>query len=312
VQVSLDGTLLGTVGQDGTFSHATVEPGSHAVQFSMKGYDPVTLSRDFVSGEMLTLSAPDVGLKRSSGRIEFLADAGTQATVAQSGRTVRQFKGPTSLSLPQGTYDLTVTGAAGVPSRHTLTVTGASETRIDLRSMAVAGMEQFDLAGWMRDDSWYTRKGGTFVLYNQNAPDGEFTFTIRLDRSGNPFSSGSRLKWVIGYVNNATHVMLQLDRDAFYRSDVVGGASQVVRVPHRIPTNVPFIHLSAMVSGSQLVHQFSVDGTNWQTIDSWNRTTPSGAPEPGRRTLLDGRFGFFLPGDEEIFVSNFLFYPESR
>jgi len=76
-----------------------------------------------------------------------------------------------------------------------------------------------------------------------------------------------------------------------------------------MPTNVPFVHLNVQVSGPRLIHQYSVDGSNWQELDSWIRTPPGGA-DSGRRTPLDGRFGFFLQPDEEVFVSNFLNYPE--
>jgi hypothetical protein len=76
-----------------------------------------------------------------------------------------------------------------------------------------------------------------------------------------------------------------------------------------MPTNVPFVHLNVQVSGPRLIHQYSVDGSNWQELDSWIRRPPGGA-DSGRRTPLDGRFGFFLQPDEEVFVSNFLNYPE--
>jgi hypothetical protein len=45
----------------------------------------------------------------------------------------------------------------------------------------------------------------------------------------------------------------------------------------------------------------------WQTLDSWS-TAGAGAPM-GKREILDGRFGFFLPGAEEIAISNFYYYP---
>jgi hypothetical protein len=43
-------------------------------------------------------------------------------------------------------------------------------------------------------------------------------------------------------------------------------------------------------------------------LDNWNRTSPGAS----RANLVDGRFGFYLPGDDEIRVSNFLFYPAAR
>jgi hypothetical protein len=272
----------------------------------------VTLTKDFTTGAALTLSADDLRLVRSSATLELIASAGTRVTLAQAGRVIRQVSAPTKLTLPEGSYDITATGQAGVPVTRKLSVTAGDTHALDLRALLPVGMEGFDLAAWTRAENWFTRKGGGFVLFNQPRPDGRFTYTIRLDRSGNPFSTGPRLKWVVGYVDNNTHVMMQLDRDGLYRADVVGGASQAVKIAHRIPTNVPFVHLSTQITGAQLIHQFSIDGKNWQVLDTWNRTTATGAPEGARRTLLDGRFGFFLSGDEEVFVSNFLYYPESR
>ena len=56
-----------------------------------------------------------------------------------------------------------------------------------------------------------------------------------MDRSGNPFSSGSRLKWVVGYADSTNYIMLQLDKDAFYRSVVTNGSVQTpttIETPH--------------------------------------------------------------------------------
>ena len=102
--------------------------------------------------------------------------------------------------------------------------------------------------------------------------------------------------------------MLQLDKDGFYRSELVAGnpvPGSVLRIEHRIPTNVPFVHLSTEISNSRVVQQYSLDGTTWRPLDTWER--PASA-----RPLANGRFGFFLPGTEELFVSNFSYQPPSR
>jgi hypothetical protein len=39
-------------------------------------------------------------------------------------------------------------------------------------------------------------------------------------------------------------------------------------------------------------------------IDSWIRATERG--------LADGKFAFYLPGDDEIRISNFRFYPSAE
>jgi serine/threonine-protein kinase len=313
LQISLDGTPIGTVGKDGAFSYSGVSPGLHTLLFSMPGFEPLTMSRDFGAAAILTLSSSEVTLTRSPTRVEFIADAGTRAIIVQAGKQIQQFTGQSTVPLLEGKYEVTVTGPAGVPATIPLSVPAGGSLKTDLRSVVVTGMEQFDQAGWTRTDSWFTRRGGAFVLYNHASPDGKFTFTIRLDRDGNPFTTGSRFNWVVGYIDNSRHVRLQLDRENFYRSDVVDGIAQPAQqIPHRIPTNVPFIHLGTLVTGPQLVTQFSIDGKKWQTINTWTRTTTFGRPEPGRRTMLDGKFGFFLPGEEELTISNFRYYPTTR
>jgi hypothetical protein len=306
LQVLLDGTAIGTVGADGTLTYAGVPPGQRTLQFVLQGFEPLSMTREFAGGATLTLTSADVVLARAPATVAVMADASTQISVARGAETVRQFAGPTKLTLPEGQYEVSAKGPANVATTRTLTVAAGESRTLDLRAI-VTSMERFDQLGWQRADAWLVRRGGGFVLYDAPATDGKYSFTIRTDRSGNPFSSGPRLRWVVGYVDNQNHVMLQLDGDHFYRSEVVGGRDgATVRTPHSIPTDGSFVHLSVQINGSQLVHQYSVRDGVWQTLDSWNRTTPS------RQAPFDGRFGFFLPGSDEVQIANFLFYPPSR
>jgi serine/threonine-protein kinase len=312
VQVLLDGVSIGTVGADGTLAYAGVGSGAHKLEFVIAGYEPLTLERTFIAPGTLVLSTNDIVLKRLPGTLELVADPGTQTAILQKGRTIQRAAGAAKLRIPEGTYDVRISGPTGVPVTRTVSVGSGATQSLDVRNLVVTGMERFDLRGWTRIDTWFRRRGEGYSLYNHSNPEGRFTFTVRLDRDGNPFSTGSRLKWVVGYVDNRTHVMMQLDEDALYRVDTVDGLAQQARgIPHRIPTNVPFVHFTVQISGPRLIHQYSVDGTDWRMLDSWSRTPPS-MPEKGRRGPLDGRFGFFLQGDEEVFVSNFFYYPESR
>ena len=249
VQVLLDGVSIGTVGADGTLTYADVTPGAHKLELVMAGYQSLTIERTFTAPETVVLSANDVALTRLPGTLEVVAEPGTQITVLQKGRMIQRAAGASKLQIPEGTYDVRASGPAGVPVTRTVSVTSGATQSLDLRNIIVTGMERFDLMGWTRDENWFRRRGGGFSLYNQANAGGRFTFTVRLDRDGNPFSTGPRLKWVVGYVDNNTYVMMQLDEDALYRVDMVGGAPQQARIPHRIPTNVPFVHLNVRISG---------------------------------------------------------------
>ena len=132
------------------------------------------------------------------------------------------------------------------------------------------------------------------MLYKRTAPRARIAFTVKPDRSRNPFSSGPRVKWVLGFVDVRNYVLAELSNDALYRTEIVNGARrELPRIAHKIPSGGEFLHLSVEVSDSQIVHQFNTGG-GWQLLDTWNRTTP-----------VEGRFGFYLPGSETLEVSNF-------
>jgi serine/threonine-protein kinase len=307
MRVLLDGTPIGTVSASGAFSFSEVGPGRHSLRFEGPGYQPVTITREFAPGQQVALSSAEIALTRLPITVEFLADATTAITVVRAGETLHRFRGSAKVPLSAGAYSLTVQGPAGIPTTQNVTITGAAPVTINANDLVVGGMERFVPPNWKLNGEWYVRRGGGFGLYDHPLADGRYTYTVRLDRSGNPFSSGSRLRWVVAFQNDRNYVMLQLDEDDFYRNEVIDGNEQaLVKREHDIPTNVPFVHLSTQVAGTQLVHQYSTDGTTWRSLDVWSRLAARGAPTAAP---LAGKFGFFLPGNEELQISNFRYYP---
>jgi hypothetical protein len=193
-----------------------------------------------------------------------------------------------------------------VPTSATVVIAAGDTRSLDMRNVAT-GMELFENSGaWVRDNTWLTRRGGEFVLYNKTRSAGKFTFTFRLPRGR---FSNPRTRWVVGFVDPQNYVLIQIDEKHFYRSEVIDGKGEpFVRVEHQIPGNSSFVHVAIELTGNRVVHNLSVDGKEWRVLDNWNRTSPGAS----RANLVDGRFGFYLPGDDEIRVSNFLFYPAAR
>jgi len=304
-RVLLDDALIGTVGTEGTLSRSGISPGRHTLQFAVKGYDTITLTQDFAAAQTLALTLADVKLTKSPATLDLRADPGTAITLAQAGRTIQQVNGPGKITVPDGSYDLIVKGPAGVETSSRVAASPGASLTIDARNLIVSGMERFDLTSWTQQDSWYTRRGGNFVLYSRPVRDGTISFTIRLDRNGNPFSTGSRLNWVVGYVDSRNYVQLQIDKEFFYRAVITRSTPvPAPRQAHNIPTNVPYVNIRIRAAGTQLIHEFSVRENVWQVLDAWN----AASPDP-KRSLLDGAFGFFLPGAEELTISNFRYYP---
>jgi serine/threonine-protein kinase len=313
LHVALDGKPVGNVDQSGALVLGDISPGRHTLVFTMADHEPFTLDKDFAAGATLTLSHVDVPpLTPTTGTIQFVANQGTVITVSQSGRTLQQLSGSGKVSIPPGTYDIAAKGPAGVEKKQTRKVAAGDNSIVDVRRFVVTGMEQFDPSSWNQDKGWFTRRGGGVILYEQPTPDGRFTFTVGRSPN-NLFSGDARLKWLVGYVDGSTYIRFELDRRTLNRADVVGGRMvNTIQIPHRIPGNVPYVHLSIQISGNRLIQQYSQDGKNWIGLDDWTRTTSTGMKEPRKRTPLEGRFGLILQPEEVVALSNLEFDPGPR
>jgi hypothetical protein len=297
--VSLDGESIGTIGADRVLARTGLAPGRHTLVFERKGHDAVTVSRELAAGGTWTISGADHVLRPSAMPVQFRADADVEFTITQGAATIGTGKGPTTLPLREGRYQVVSKGPSGTTMSMPLSVSSGQSQVVDVRS--VGGMERFQ--GWTTADGWSTRRGGGFVLYDRTDAEGRYTFTVRLDRNGNPFTTGGRLTFVVGYVDDRNYVRFQLDRNNFYRADVIG-FRELNEVEHRhgIPMASTEVHLAIQVSSQLIVHQFRLPSGEWQTIDTWDRQRP----------LSNLRFGFQLPRNDELTISNFRFYPASR
>ena len=295
--VSVDNKVLGTIGANGALSLAGIAAGRRAIQFGRDSYESVTVARDFGSTAPVVISGSDITFRAASITVEFLADATTEVVVSQGDQPLHRFTGPAKLPLAEGSYQVVARGSSGLSTTETALVSTTGSRTIDLRNIA-SGMEQFERAGWTEADTWFSRRGGGFVLYSRTASRSRISFTVRPDRSRNPFSSGPRFKWLVGYVDARNHALVELSDEYLYRTEVVNGMRrELPRIAHRIPQNGEFLHISVDVSNTQIVHQFNA-GTGWQVLDTWARPTPA-----------DARFGFYLPGSESLAVSNFRYDP---
>jgi hypothetical protein len=298
--VSLDDTIVGTVDAEGRFSYQGIPPGSHTLLIFHKGHETKRISREFGAGLTVVVSGGDAGLQPLLATLDILANPTTAIVVSQGGQVVRSAAGPSKMPVPAGSYTVVARGPAGVPTSATVTVAGGEVRTVDLTNVTT-GFELFDAPErWSKSDTWLVRKGGGFALYNASRPAGRFSFTVRRSRSRIPFIGGWRARWVVRFVDARNYLLVQMDDKYFSRNEVIDGKSQpVYRVPHNVPEGSDFVNVSLDLTGNRLVHQVSQNGKDWQVVDSW-----TSARAPG-----EGKFGFYLPGDDEIRISNFLFLP---
>jgi hypothetical protein len=155
------------------------------------------------------------------------------------------------------------------------------------------GMAEWeDPAGWVRDGNWFVHKGGNFVLYRTTPAAGSFVFTGWLKK-------GRRLQWVVNRTDEKNYALFQLDKKFFYRNQVVNGKqSELSKVPHGL-NKQEYYTLEVEVSLTGVVHKLH-DGEKWITLDEW---TGAG------RNFSAGKFGFYIPGSDQVAISNFNFTP---
>lgn len=163
----------------------------------------------------------------------------------------------------------------------------------------IGGMADFeDPSGWTRDGEAWLHKGGNFVPYKLPAK-GTFTFTVQLLKGGNIFKGG-HIRWYVDYVDPKNYGLFEIDKKTFWAKEVTNGKNKDrEKTQHGVDNEKQFT-IQIDVSPDHVVHRIK-NGDNWLTLDSWT--------QPGR-IFSDGKFGFYIPGNDEIGISDFKFQPK--
>jgi hypothetical protein len=308
-QVLIDDKPAGAISSDGTFSY-NLPSGSHSIEVIAKGYQPKKIERKFAEGETLRLSDTDFKLKAAQGVVDVSVAQNAVWTVTQGNRSVITVTGSRQVALDEGSYTITVRSSTGHPVSQNVTVTAGETKSVNLvQTPNTLGIDHFQRPEtWTQKDGWYVHRGGGFVLYDAPTGAGSFVFALRLNFSHGPFSR-TKFRWVVAYRDDHNYTEIQLDSKFLYRADVVDNERhEFAKVPHNIPPNTPSVSLTIDITPNMLVHRYSLHGDNWTALSSWDRTTAPSL-EKGR-PFTDGKFGFLIPPDREIDVSNFTFYPK--
>ncbi len=289
--VFVDQALVGTIQPDGTLSVSTVNPGDHTVELRKERFKPRQLKKHFVAGGVTSLAAADAALEAVSGELKITfapPDArvavvkGDQLTIVSSG---------VPLNLASGTYTLSARTADGFTRSSTLDVVAGQSKTLDL-SLAPTGMSNWDDPGaWKQEKDAFLRKGGDFVLYRAVPASGTFVFSAML-------AKGHLLQWVLNYTDPKNYVLFQMDEKNFYRTVIRNGQkSDEIIVPDK-GDKKSFRTLHIRVSPTEVVHQIR-NGDRWIVLDRWT--------QPGTNLSL-GKFGFYIPGDDQVALSSFAHY----
>ncbi len=292
--VLIDQLTAGTVQPDGTLTLSSISPGDHIIELRKDRFKARQIRKHFVAGTAVTLAASETVLEAALGmlKITFLpADA--QLTMTKPGEPAVKVSSGAPLNLPPGTYTLSARTADNFVRTATVELTAGQPRNIDL-SLTPDGMSKWvDPSGWKPENGAFVRKGGDYIFYGVTPTSGTFMFSAVLTK-------GHRLQWVLNYIDPNNYDLFQLDENNFYRTDVRNGQKKNdVKIPHKSEKKA-FHTFEIHVSPTEIIHQLR-QGDAWVVLDRW---TLQGS------NLSAGRFGFYLPGGDQMSLANFNHYAD--
>ena len=291
--VAIDQTQMGTVQADGNLSVPSVSPGDHIIELRKDRFRPKQVTKHFVAGVVVSIAGPEAALEAASGDLKIaFSPADATVTLTRGGEPPIKLSSGMVQSLAPGSYVLTAR-SDGIARSVAVEVVAGQARNIDLQ-LAPGGMSQWaDSQGWKSENGSYVHRGGDYVLYNASPTVGTFVFSAVLLK-------GRRLQWVVNYTDPNNYGLFQMDENFFYRTVVRNGVrTEEGKFPLKAEKRA-FRTLQIRVTPSEVVHQ-TRRGDAWVVVDKW---TGSGA------NLSQGKFGFYIPGSDQVALSGFSHYPD--
>jgi tetratricopeptide (TPR) repeat protein len=291
--VFVDQTLVGTIQTDGTLSVTNVNAGDHTLELRKEQFKTRQFKKHFVAGGTITLVAADAALEAAAGELKISYTPPDANVAIAKGNLLKIVSSGVPLNLAPGTYTLTARTAERFTRSSTLEVVAGQSKNVDL-SLAPTGMSSWDDPGaWRHEGDSFVRKGGDFVLYRVASAPGTFVFSAMLTK-------GHLLQWVLNYTDPRNYVLFQMDDNNFYRAVIQNGqkTDQII-VPDKSDKK-SFRTLQVRVSPTEIAHSIK-HGESWRVLD---RCTL-----PGTNLRL-GKFGFYLPGNDQLALSSFSHYAD--
>jgi tetratricopeptide (TPR) repeat protein len=299
-EVWVDGESRGVV-RSSVFTLSNLEPGRHRVRLEHEDYKTAEFEREVGANAVFEL---DGALESAVGTLEIQvlpADADVRLTLQREGETRPRPIAERTLNLPPGTY--TVQASAGGFENFSATVRlGVGQTKVASLTLRpeekkpeqpALTLADWQKTGWQREGNLLIRRGGDYVVAPGSGGAGRYTFTALLQK-------GRRLEWVVNYSDRDNHVFYQLGDDYLHRTEVTKGhKSRTVKIPHKMKWG-GFLSVDISVQQDAIVHRVLVDD-KWIELDNWKSAAGN---------LTVGKFGFHIPGRDQVGLSHFAFMPD--
>jgi hypothetical protein len=239
-----------------------------------------------------------------------ISPADAEVRYARSGESTYQTFRLPSMDLEAGSYVLvaraaghqdqtkTIEVAAGssLPVKFALTAVKATVVASPASATHTMKAEDWDKP-WKQEDVWYTRQGGDFILYRITPAVGTFQFAISPRESKGVFGGSPKVRWIVDYVDPKNYIEFEIDKQTFASAEYRNGkkTDHTKRKPHGVSSSSFVIQM--VVDPGKLDVQIR-SGDSWAPLDQW--------AEPGHN-FSEGRFGFRLPNQDTMFLTDFRF-----
>jgi hypothetical protein len=304
--VLVDNISRGTTHPDGEFQVGGIEPGRHTVTLRHDGFKPLQSDQTFTGGKTVDLQGV-LEAAPVSGTLRFdIGPPGLDAHVRirrEGDAQDREVTG-SSVTVPEGRYLVSVSAPQYAPATASVQVTagGTAVATVTLRRVETAKAPPkavtaaFGLEDWLKTPGWVVQggmivhKGGDWVMAPPDIVQGTIRFTV-------VSLKGRHVEWVVANRDEKNFLHYELDDKNLTRYEVRNGNKMgQIKVAHGLDKKKP-MGISLAVTPQSVV--ISVQREGWLDLDKWNVVG----------STVHGRFGFRIPGSDEIGLQDFQITP---
>jgi hypothetical protein len=203
----------------------------------------------------------------------------------------------------EGKYLVSATAAQYSPNSTSVQVTagGTAVAAMTMRHVETKAVPKgptivFGLEDWLKTPGWsaqdgaVVRKGGDWAMATPDLAQGTIRFTVISIK-------GRHVEWAVASRDEKNYIHYELDDKNLTRYEVRNGNKLgQIKVPHGLDKKKP-MGISIAVTPQSVV--LSVNRGGWVDIDKWDVEGSS----------VHGRFGFRIPGSDEIGLQDFQIVP---
>ncbi|HUB80112.1 MAG TPA: PEGA domain-containing protein [Bryobacteraceae bacterium] len=304
--VQVDNISRGAAHADGEFQVGGIDPGKHTVTLRHDGFKTLQTEQVFTAGKTVDLQAA-MEAAPTTGTLRFeIGPPGVDAhiRIRREGETQdREVSGP-SVTVPEGRYTVSVLAPQYLPGMTTLQVStgGTAVAALTLKKAEPKAPPKttptlvFGLEDWLKSPGWSSQngmlvhKGGDWLMAPPDISHGTIRFTV-------VSLKGRHVEWVVADRDEKNFIHYELDDKNVTRYEVRNGSKLgQVKVAHGLDKKKP-MGISLALTPQSVV--MSVFRGGWVDIDKWDVEGSS----------VHGRFGFRLPGSDEIGLQEFQIVP---